>query len=278
MYEMVIKIDLLRAQFALVVDDLQKAKEHATAAGDIARKLRSQPLLARCAAWRGRAELRAGDFLAAIESLDEGSYCKGRCFEGEWIDGELKKAKSYQPRTPELGKSVLPPKLKSRWRDSSYRKEDRSKSDPVMPAEQVTRSVHSPYLADSDTESVILESDDDEDGFYHGKMTRPSHYAESMPDIPLSRSPGPSVDFSKGSRNGFSSHKRNQSGSVPAFLNLAKSRLRGSISDVSVDHGMEQTADPGSDNSDGELTAKPFKPSIDSSHRPDLLREEPEEW
>lgn len=91
---MTLKAQLIRAQMCLLTNDTQKAIEHSTRAGELAStKLQHEALAARCACWRGRAELRAGNAHEAVAALKEGRGAKGFSWEGKWVEEDLARAR-----------------------------------------------------------------------------------------------------------------------------------------------------------------------------------------
>jgi len=247
---------------ALTQGDYEESMEYAIKAGDETRSsLKYQPLLARCAAWRGKAELKAGLFDQAVESLEEAIYCKGKYFEGEWVERELMKARLCVPETPKGGFGGLGPKPKSRWRSSVFAakkgkepvKVNSIVDEPRVEVQEEHKSEVSYSDTQSETESETLESDSEDDGWYQGKMKLPvssDHEEENLEGL-SAFPPGPTINPFTGANSGLSGHKRKQSGSIPSFLNL-KSRQSISNSFTEGDVLMEvNTA------SDGEITAKP---------------------
>jgi len=246
---------------ALTQGDYQESMEYAIKAGDETRtSLRYQPLLARCAAWRGKAELRAGLFDQAVESLEEAMYCKGKYFEGEWVERELAKAKLFLPATPRGGLGPLGPKPKSRWRSSVYAVNAVNKGKQVLRWEPVAKEPQVEIQEEdkdeegnSDTESETLESEGGDDGWYQGKMRLPVSSDDEDMEGPSAFRSGPTINpFTGEDISGLSGHVRKQSGSIPAFLNL---RARKSTSSIFTEGGVLME-DIGSA-SDGEITAKP---------------------
>jgi len=210
--------------------------------------------------------LRAGRFEEAIESLEEGQFCRGRYIEGEWVVKELAKARMNRPKSPKPPTPFLPPMLKTRWRSKKGEKlQEDDKMSGMAPSgnDQPEGRDDKPDMLQSETDSVILESDDEEDGYYRGRMTIPP-FLESSVDTPVPPGPATNPLIMKGS--GFGGHTRNQSGSRPPSLNLSNPAGRGST--LSISNRVVETT---FEESDGEVTAKPTLPGTQaaSSEKPE---------
>ncbi|KAI9718459.1 MAG: hypothetical protein M1828_006704 [Chrysothrix sp. TS-e1954] len=96
-HEMLIKLLLIRCKIALAGKDYLLAEDAALEATRVAELIENIPIMARCAYWRGRAELATGQHLNAVYSFELAGPCAGRYVEAEDLQNRVYQALEQIP-------------------------------------------------------------------------------------------------------------------------------------------------------------------------------------
>ncbi|KAI9706583.1 MAG: hypothetical protein M1836_003590 [Candelina mexicana] len=97
--ELIVKVLLLRTQFAIDNKDFKIAENIAIEAKNTARRLSYKPLEARAWFWKGQAELGRASYLNACESFQKAKPCIGVYSEGTEVLGGIEVAEKKLKRT-----------------------------------------------------------------------------------------------------------------------------------------------------------------------------------
>ncbi|KAI9776914.1 MAG: hypothetical protein M1835_005378 [Candelina submexicana] len=97
--ELIVKVLLLRTQFAIENKDFAIAANIAIEAKNVARRLSYKPLEARAWFWKGQAELGRASYLNAVESFQKAKPCIGVYSEGKEVLNGIEAAEERFQRT-----------------------------------------------------------------------------------------------------------------------------------------------------------------------------------